>query len=341
MRRPLVIILCFALALAAVVCVAVARYREPAVELGHKRHQTAEILLQQIRACRPGAQPSVFWMGDSTFWPAKVQMYPQQIAAETDGFLDHCIVHTPGLDYFNFYTMTAPALRSEPDLVVTIANLRMFSPSRDDVVFRDLMPELPAAELPRTTYLPLYARDLTLPRMLLDRAVATGGLRRGYLLLEGLRALFQESGRWELVGPREPAFSAEQRGRRTFRHLLEAYDQELTESQPVVRMMGETVALARRGGARSLVIVVPIPHEQLAKEGLYDPLVVWRRVRALRRTVTRNGGCLIDLHAALAPDEFADLAGHYSPRGALHLAQVVKPIVVNMLIPGNRTCPAL
>jgi len=341
MKRLIVIASNSCLTFSAVIAIAVGLYWEPAVQLGRKRHWSAELLMIQAKACPVRKQPLVYWMGDSTLWSLKQKMYPQLISRETEPFLDHCIVQTPGLDYFNYFTMMGPALKFKPDLVVTIANLRMFAPHRDDAVFRDLMPALSASELPRAALLPLYARDLTVPRLLLDRVISMDGVKRVFIFLDGLRAMFQESERWTLLGPRTPSLSVEQQRRRTFRTLMAAYDEELTEGHPVVQMMGATVDMARRSGVKSLVIVVPIPYELLAKDGFYDPLVSWRRIDALRRTVTRNGGCLIDLHATLSPEEFSDIAGHYNRQGAVHLARVVKPVLVDMLLTGNQRCPAL
>ncbi len=108
-------------------------------------------------------------------------------------------------------------------------------------------------------------------------------------------------------------------------------------------MLGAAVRMATARGIPSLVVVVPIPWQELARNGWYDELRYGERISLLRRVVTANGGSLIDLHRELVDSEFSDNGGHLDTRGVEHLIRRLAPPVLALAgaaPPGAAPAPA-
>jgi len=90
-------------------------------------------------------------------------------------------------------------------------------------------------------------------------------------------------------------------------------------------MLGASVELAARRGARVLVLVSPVPVHRFREEGTLGLADFEGRVELLRRVTRRNGGELLDLHALLGADDFDDLMGHPSRSGDRRLAETLEP----------------
>jgi hypothetical protein len=328
-RRLAVIVVTFALALGAVSLLAFGRLGEAArgavLEQGGAAatlETVAGAALMPSRRARN--RPLAVWLGDSTIDPISQFAYPEMIRRRTRRHMSHEIVATFGFDFFDYYALLSLTLRADPELVVLIANPRLFETHAMDARFRLLSALIPVAELPRTLLLPLSARGLTVPRLLLNRALRDPGVRSRYWACEGLRVLFQEAEFWRGLGPRwmgwERAFEAER--------ALFDYAAPVGRRSAVVRMMSATTELARRRGAEVLVIVCPIPYELMIRRGLYDERDYRRRMEVLRAAVVDVGGRFLDLHRELREAEFRDPFGHYTVGGSTHLARVVQPHVL-------------
>jgi hypothetical protein len=71
--------------------------------------------------------------------------------------------------------------------------------------------------------------------------------------------------------------------------------------------------------------------------GIHDPAVYAERFAVLRAVVEENGGLFLDLHETLLRREFSDPVGHVSEAGARHMAELVGPVVLEILERGS--CP--
>jgi hypothetical protein len=173
-----------------------------------------------------------------------------------------------------------------------------------------------------------------LPRLLLSRTLRWEWAGRARDEFLGLRDDFQHMHFWADLGPED-----ERRSWAQSMHLvqfggdeaLRAYDVPLGPRHAQVRMAAATVAMATRAGIPALVIATPIPYQLLAERGWYDPTVYGRRLGVLRDAVERAGGTFLDLHHELVEGEFRDRTGHFNPEGTLHLARMLRPIIMGRL----------
>ena len=331
MGRLATLTIAFIVALAGITGVAIHRLGTPArnVMLEPNRPLAMfELALRHVAFLResdPIPRPLVLWLGDSTIDPFVQDAYPEIIGRRNRGRYSQKAVAIFGLDLFHYYPLLGAALPLEPQLVVLIANPRLFDADRDPQRFQLMSSLIPLAELPRAALLPLAARGLTVPRLLLNRTLESPNVRDGYATVEGIRVLFREASFWEPLGKptRWGRALAEAR-------TLEQYARPISPRAPVVRMLEASVDLARRHGARVLVIVSPIPYERMAAADLYEPEAYDRKIAILRHATRRAGGQLLDLHRTLAEDEFRDFFGHYTEAGAQHLARIVEPHVLRL-----------
>jgi hypothetical protein len=246
------------------------------------------------------------------------------VAEATTGKAEHRIIALPALDFFHYYALLGRILEQPPEVIVMLANLRLFHRARDDAAFRLLSALIPGDELHHAMLLPLYTRDLTLARLLLNRILLFESARTGFYFYEGLRVLFQESDAWKELAPETPP------ARSSARSVVEQYSPSLDPWHPVVRAMEAAVRLAVRRGTRVIVLAVPIPYELLESLEGYSAEAEAARVRALGEAVQKNGGVFLDLHRALQKDAFqrGGIGGaHYEESGARRVAELVLPVL--------------
>jgi hypothetical protein len=196
-----------------------------------------------------------------------------------------------------------------------------------------------ARELPRTALLPLAARGMTIPRVLLARLLRYPWVEDALYVADGAQALVSEAeipwlGSTAAELPNNLAM---------LRFGLAASDVAVTPRHPVVRMMAATVALARRAGVRVIVVGTPIPFEGMRRTPGYDPALYEARFRTLAVSVERAGGVFVDLHDALAAQFFQDAVGHFDAAGAHILANRLRPILtreIQAALQERATAPA-
>jgi hypothetical protein len=211
---------------------------------------------------------------------------------------------------------------------VLVAHLRLFSDPREDyartrTTRNDLLSMVPAAELARTAVLPLAARGMTIPRLLLARLLRYPWAEDALYVADGAQALVSEA-EVPWLGPTPPALP---NNLAMLRFALAASDVPVTPRHPVVRMMAATVRLARDAGVHVIVVGTPIPFEGMRKTPGYDPALYRARYRTLADAVEEAGGVFVDLHDALAAQFFQDSVGHFYEAGARILANRLRPIL--------------
>jgi len=276
--------------------------------------------------------PDVVWLGDSTLMELTTPSYPSVIQRKDLNPLRMRSANlcAAGFDFFGYYTLIGRVLDLRPRVVVLVAHLRLFDPGGTNRGFSDLAGLIPGDELPRAVTLPIAARGLTVPRLLLARLIGTDWGVWTFLLAEGVRNDFQEAAFWSALGTgMRPRLGPAMAG------IAGRYAAALTPGHPLVRFAGETVRMATARGVPALVVVTPIPWEWLTTRGAYDPAAVAAHVDVLRRAVEANGGTLLDLHDALTKTEFRDLGGHFSAQGADRMAALVWPALQPLLLRGT------
>lgn len=329
--RLLVLGSSFAAALALIVCFTARRYHEEAVAAGKVPYaHRANLSARLDRAPLPG-RALVAWFGDSTILAlGPGGSYPRRIAGRFPA-IDSWIVAQAGLDPFGYYFAMGPVLERGPKAVVLIANPRLLG-GRGARNVNDLAALLPADELLRASLLPMHARGGTAARLLLARLLRWEWTEDAMYFLEGLRQLWQGATLWTLAGPPGvPQEIAVHDYFRNYQQTLEAYDVPIAESTPEVQMLGAAVRMATARAVPALVVVTPIPWEELARKGWYHEAVYARRIAALRRVVVANNGAFLDLHRELGEQEFQDYGGHFNADGTAHLVRVVAPPLLDLV----------
>ncbi len=168
--------------------------------------------------------------------------------------------------------------------------------------------------------LPWHARSVTIPRLLLARAISWPGVEQGLYFVEGVRTKFRD------VLKQIPPKRSKEDAVALIKSALLAYDRPLLENSPTVKMLAAAVDMSVRRGVPTTVVITPMPIAVLRERGLYGPRFL-DRVAVLKRVVEAAGGNLVDLHSAVPPDEFIDQAGHYTKAGAARLTKILAPIV--------------
>jgi len=279
-------------------------------------------------------RPRLVWMGDSTLLNRDgVASFPTRINQTLSRRITATDLYYPGFDFYHHYFLMGPVLESRPSLVVLPVHLRLFDVASGQAR-NDLASFIPTRELPRALLLPLHARELTIPKLLLLRLLRFAAVEKAYLFCVGARMRFHEAGLWNRPGqilPRPSLASVR-------KQVVARYDVALHPRSPMLQMLSATVEMAKNQGTRTLVIVSPIPWQRLERDGLYEPRRYARRIDLLRETVEAAGGEFFDLHRALESDGFRDDLGHYSDEGAAILQGLLQPRVESLLFgPGKGT----
>lgn len=275
-------------------------------------------------------KPEIAWIGDSTLMPP--WEYPTPIAKELPQFANW-VAAMPGFDVFGHYFLFDAVLARRPRLIVEVANLRLLgSPEMTKV--GPLAAMLPAGELWHALVLPLNTRGVTVPRLLLVRLLRDPWWMQQAQWFEGICRLFQDAPFWSVLGPTSgPTFDG--RNIRDFmfhqRNQVRRFQADSRDAAPAIRMFGETTRRAHARGIPMLVVVSPAPIHLMQGEAFYQPDVIAQRVQRLRAVVEANGGTVLDLHDALAPNEFRDRGGHCSEAGMNRMVELLVPTLRQLL----------
>lgn len=321
-----------ALLIAASTFAAVRAYWEPAVALGRKHLWYVDVIETGIARPVKG-RPLVAWVGDSTITnTSTIAAYPRVIGKELvkERGAGNLYVAMPGLDFFHFYFLTGRLLDRRPDVIVYVANLRMFWDQLYSAPRNEFCAMMRASEFGRAVRLPFYARGMTVPQVLVCPLLKDERTRERMLFVDGLRRSFREAELWGDESPpeREPD---RKRDIGNMLDFLRLYDLPIQRNGAVVRMMGATVDLAVRHGARVLVVVTPVPIERLMLAHAYGPGRFAERIEILRSVVRENGGEFVDLHDAIETPGFRDFSGHFNVDGVREMASLVGPRVRRIL----------
>ncbi len=268
-------------------------------------------------------RPLVAWLGDSTtVGRRRSPPYPQMIEQELTSSLpiETFNYSQVGLNAYLYYMMLGPVLDQEPEAIFMLANPRLMLPEGAGRRILQMASMIPRAELPRALTLPWHARSVTIPRLLLARTISWPGVEQGLYFVEGVRTRFRDALK------QTPPKRSEEDAVALINSALLAYDRPILENSPTVRMLGATVAMSVRHGVPTTVVITPMPIAVLRERGLYGPRFL-ERVAVLKRVVEAAGGHVVDLHAAVPPEEFVDKAGHYSPAGVSRMTKILAPIV--------------
>ena len=307
-----------------------------ALERALQRYNYRESLKDQLRDVERD-RPVVVWMGDSTMIGIKLATYPPLVGRMLPD-VPWGKVAFFGSDFFTFYPIVGELLEHHrPALLVLVAHLRFFrQPSADTArvvaTRNDLLSFVPTSELTTAMRLPLDTRGMTIPRLLLARLLRYELVEHAMYLADGARALVAEA-ELSWLGPTRPAHAMT--GKRAIDLALGGSDVPITVDQPTVRMMAETVRLARRHDVRVLVIGYPVPP---ATTG-YDHTVYANRFAILRDIVAGAGGVFVDLHEALPNEMFQDAIGHLTREGHQRIADHLRRVVVRELGPASAPPP--
>jgi hypothetical protein len=268
--------------------------------------------------------PLAVFLGDSTFLPSYA--YPHQLARLLAGKAEIQTFWWKGFEPFHHYLLVGHVMDQGPKIVVVVAQLRVFW-RHEPLWYEDLLTMVPPRELPRAVLLPFHERSVSIPRLVLASLLgSTGeggedllrvfvGGRKRAATLPGLRWLVPH--RAPIADPRRLTQLREER--------FESYDRPIDPAHPAVRALAATVEQAVRRGARTLVLMSPVPTEALADAGLYDPEVFAGRVQVIADAVEGEGGELLDLHAILREGDFTDHLGHMSRSGAWKVTTALGP----------------
>ena len=190
---------------------------------------------------------------------------------------------------------------------------------------------LPTRELPTALRLPLYERGLSPLDLGLARLLRFDLGERTLFFAEGLRGMMHGvAARFTSPSP-GGAEKTQQFVDAWMLAALADYVTPITPEEPVVRMMAATVRMATARGVPVVVIGSPVPWTALATHGWWDAQAFADRFTTLGAVVTESGGRFLDLHTALGPDGFSDTAGHFTPAGVERIAELVTPVVRDLL----------
>ncbi len=268
----------------------------------------------------------VAWLGDSHIMDAKA--YPWIVGRQLDG-IDTVVRAIPGLDAFGYYVAIDRELdHRRPAVLGLVAQLNTLQPGYGRPV-PDLVSELPAGELPHAMSLPLHEMGLTIPKVLLFRALRWPWVENVFLALDGIRRLARDAlfGGW--LGPLQLPSLVD------FSEALEVVNappaMPFSARTAKVRFLTETVRMASERGVRVLVVLEPLPIDQLRKTGHYDPARLAPRIAVLRAEIERAGGTLVDLHDVIDADGFLDFAGHLNDAGHAEVADRLREPLAQLM----------
>ncbi len=175
-----------------------------------------------------------------------------------------------------------------------------------------------------TMRLPWHAYGMTIPAALLCPAAAWGWVERVERVVDGLR--YQVGEAFAAAAPPPPmeaSLSMSALLARRDRLLADSYTGPIEADMPGLRMLAAAVTTAVADGSRVLVVIAPVPVDELAALGVYDARRYAARMVVIADLVRSAGGEVLDLHAALGADGFRDRTGHYSRAGTDHMVETV------------------
>ena len=361
--RAAALLLCFALALGAVVHGSIgwlrdARLGRPTLVFDYVRMMGKR--LPALAAAE--AERTVAFLGDSgvVSYPDGLTV-PERLEESLRGAGDGGAVQVfslgmSGSGPFDYYCLADRIAEARPDLIVLSVNFDHFSDSWRGAYSRPQLAGLVEPDrLPEALALPFHWIGLTADRLLFYAAVVqTGGYEPWYWLALRQTQVGRARDRFErwLQGGDEP--TPEQRFQeavdaRTIADLftgpdIRHYRREglvhhyaptlagLERDHPVLEILEATVRRLREGGARVLVYTAPVEVSWLESEGLLGPDGFAASVAAIGDAVRAGGGTFADLHDRLPATAFRDAPGHLShppdgPDGPLQLARRLAPLV--------------
>lgn len=275
----------------------------------------------------------LLWLGDSTIASILERTsYASAIAADLGRDGVHAEVGAClGLDAFGYDALLRTLLARGPRVVVLIANFRLFAAS-GYWSYADLLGAAPLAELPRQLALPYERRGMSAARLVLSRTLRWRPAIDAMFWTTGIRHIADGAKTWDVLGPRAPSQSREWNALGHYADAaLASYVTPRSREDPSVRMIEAAVERTADAGARTVVIVTPVPVDRLRDRGYYDAAAYGRAVGFLRDAVEAHGGTLLDLHAALPRDQFRDIHGHFTPQGDDTMRRLAAPPILQAL----------
>lgn len=288
-------------------------------EAGREALVPRERLLRDVSRPRRGG-PMVLVLGDSTLRPPRT--WTKRLERRLPG-VELRSLWAPGLGPPEHLLLLGPALAHRPEVVVLLAHFRMWNAGAP-LWQPDLLTLLPPRALPRALALPFHAHGVGAGRLGLASLWGAWGSERLLEAFTGGRERAREAPllRW-LTPMRRRLRGPVQVGTRRERAGL--YGDRLYPGHPDLAFLEASVAWAVRRGSRAFVLVSPVPVQRFAVQGKLDEADFPARVALVRSVTERAGGELLDLHAALAADQFADALGHMNEAGAERVATLVGP----------------
>lgn len=315
----------FAVGLALGCALALTSCGERMAEAGRRdlRHRRVEFL--EPRRQRPEL-PLALFLGDSTIM--KRYAFPRMIGQRLRDRLEVQLFAWQGYEVFQHYLILGRVLELEPRAVVLTTQQRTLYRS-EPLWYPDLLALLPPSELPRALALPFHERGVSLPRLVLSSLFGALGPAGETALDEfvGGRIVARETPGLRWLVPVRPPEGDVRALVQVREERFERFATPVFPGHPAVEMLGAAVALSRRHGAATLVVVSPVPWQRLEAAGLYDRERFEGWVDVLRQAVEAQGGELLDLHRLLPDEDFTDELGHYDARGAARMAKEVMPWV--------------
>jgi len=331
-RRVTIIVVVFVAILGAVGYAVVRPTWVIGVTLGISVYPYRQLLEQTTPARGP---LDLAWLGDSTLTsnPHTPASYADTMVARilAPRGVRAAVLACPGLDFFGYYALLDPVLATHPRVIVLTANFRLFAPA-GTWTYTDLLGLVPIDQVPEVLRLPYDRRGMSALQLLLARAMRWQVVADAALWVQGMRHVLDEAPFRDALGSRSLPLLEYKAMSRALDATLAAYVRPVGADDPVVRMIGATVARATRYGARVVVVITPMPVEALRSNGLYDAAADAERVAAVRRATEAGGGTLLDLHVALPADQFSDLHGHFKEKGEETMLQLTGPAVIGALI---------
>ena len=261
--------------------------------------------------------PLVLAIGDSTF--RLRQSLPRHVADRLGGAVELRIFWNVGMSPAEAALLAAAGLELEPAAVILLAHFATFEAPRP-LRYPELAGLVPPHRLPALAGLPFSKRGLGLGELVL-RSLSGALIAPDWLRVSrGGAAWLQDvlDERWAV----NPGSDMHRLGRMSeLRH--EAILRSIQNGYPghaSVEMLHGTVKMIEEAGSQAIVVISPIHVEPLRGEADFDERELARRVSHVGARVEAAGGEVIDVHDALAPNEFRDELGHYTKRGAYRIS---------------------
>ncbi len=226
-----------------------------------------------------------------------------------------------GADTYAYYSVMGELLKHKPSAVVLVTGVRQFGARGPR--YNDLVSMIPEDLVLASLRLPWHGRGMTLPEVLLYRALRWQTVEDAFLRVEGRREGLREAWlpRWrggDSTG--EAGFYG------GYAALVRSYDMPFDRAAPAARMLEATVRMAVGRGVRVEVVVPPIPYQLLEDEGRYGPRTR-ARIADVGEMVGSAGGRFHDLHDFLQRSDFRDAGAHYTADGMRRMASWAEGIM--------------